>query len=756
MVDELHAAFAHELQNITHLLRGEILASEDKIMALIEGERTEHTAKADQLEERLQAQQETLDQVAGTFLENQVLRPNTPHGDVDATLAGGKWDQARVQLLALEAAVEDMRQEVGVSSEKRALSEVLLQDLRKDFSGLQEKMHLQEKSIEEAHATQQVIEKSVGGLYRGVEEITAAIVGSEQKLKAQLGELVKECEEREERQRRAAKETVDALEQKLREEQDSSRKQLEDMHTGRMTDLVSTLEMTSASLTQGIADEHEKRSVAMENLSKQVDELRSGHTHCVEAIAPGAVAGPLGPENTRDIASLAASLAVLRHNIEEAVSVVGEQMRSAEGVLDSRFSKRMEEERSLREADMAKLHRCMEELARNPPPDADGETPKQWQWQGESPCHGPSTMQHDLRQLREEVSVLRTTCTDVTERVAEWLCKPLSAKAEGDDASEHRKADVHGRPATTQQDLEQLREEVAALRSTYANVGERFAEMSVLRVSCAEATDLVAADVKRLEHEYAKMKGMGIESRLDTLEERANKQETKHSAITSQMVEIQSDIQRTAQESDVQRLEERLRRMEENRRVPQPHSADRLSVSVDRLSRSTEAVSYLSGARQNHHRPSSATRSASVNPVGSGPAVLVAMAAEAMEESQGRPRVGDPPEKYSISTPATPRMGCRQLIADDMLMHSAPHVGEPRLARRADTSGHPSLAQLASAKDKIASLLASKAETPDGSPTKSELEFSSVRAALKAMSPAAGGAQQSPPPSYLKRRSGVA
>jgi hypothetical protein len=57
MVDELCGAFAHELQRITDLLRAEMRQGQEKIMALVEGERAQTSTATDQLGKSLKAQQ---------------------------------------------------------------------------------------------------------------------------------------------------------------------------------------------------------------------------------------------------------------------------------------------------------------------------------------------------------------------------------------------------------------------------------------------------------------------------------------------------------------------------------------------------------------------------------------------------------------------------------------------------------------------------------------------------------------------------
>lgn len=529
MVDDLCAAFAHELQHITDLLRAEMRQGQEKIMALVEGERAQTSTATDQLGKSLKAQQDTIDQVAGMFLENHARRGSC---NQEPAKREAPPDQHRIELLALQASVEDMRQDVAVSSEKRALAEVQIADLRKDIDALQEKMRSHEKGSE-------AIEKTVGGLYQGVEEITTAIGGSEQKVREQLNTLVKECAEREERCLRAAREAHAELEQKLREEQDSLRQLLEDLQT--------------------------------RHPSSQ----------------------PQSEDACQDVAKLGESLENLRRNIEEVVTVVGDQVSSMEGNLDRRFCTRMDEERSSREADIAELRRCM----------AEREIAVA---QSEDAADRPSAKE-EFKQLQEEVSQVRATC--------------------------------------------------AELYRTAVQVGGD-----------------VAMEAKELQETYRKLDSLTIANRVDALEEKAIQYEAKHNAITLQIVEVESELQRAASEPDVQRLEVRLQRIEEQQQRPLP------APFLDRVANSSVARRRAASTNSD----SRATYLASKDPI--------AIASEAAERGTSR-SIG--------SVPSTPRMEAYKLAPDAIPIHTPPSGVETDCASR-----HPSLAQLESARARMTSLLA--------------------------------------------------
>lgn len=286
VVHDLQMAFAQELKHITEMLRGELATSHSEIMRVLEGERRHRSIQMDDFDRRLQAEQENFDQMAGAVLEKQA-REGDGCQDAEATITG-KWGQQQIQLLKLEADLKNLQS---------GQAEIL-----KDFASLQEKLRLEEKASNEAHLTQQAIVQSIGDFGKGVEEISATIVGIEAKLQREIGHVKKECEER---LQRTVGEAVEETLQKLKSGQVSARQQLEELIKRKFEQILDISEESNRNVARALVNEHETQGqqtaalgVAVADLSEQLSGLRL-------------------PENQLAITALSAEVTLLRKMLDE-------------------------------------------------------------------------------------------------------------------------------------------------------------------------------------------------------------------------------------------------------------------------------------------------------------------------------------------------------------------------------------------------------------------------------------------------------
>lgn len=155
------------------------------------------------------------------------------------------WEQALskgAQFLAMEAAFAHLRQEL-VGNQEQSLNqtseaEQALDTLKRDVAGMKEKVVLQAHAHEEAQYLHKVISQSAGDLGRGIEELSNAMVTTENTLRQDL-ELHKRASEAAERQHRA--------------------------------DISDELERLRQSITQGLEDERESRNLETTVLKSRVE-----------------------------------------------------------------------------------------------------------------------------------------------------------------------------------------------------------------------------------------------------------------------------------------------------------------------------------------------------------------------------------------------------------------------------------------------------------------------------------------------------
>eukprot|EP00930_Biecheleria_cincta_P083268 TRINITY_DN72878_c0_g1_i1.p1 TRINITY_DN72878_c0_g1~~TRINITY_DN72878_c0_g1_i1.p1 ORF type:complete len:880 (-),score=180.62 TRINITY_DN72878_c0_g1_i1:80-2719(-) len=163
---------------------------------------------------------------------------------LEASSADLRREQApnKAQFLAMEAAFADLRQEL-MGNQEQALSQTseaerALDTLKRDVAEMKEKVVLQAHAHEEAQYLHKVISQSAGDLGRGIEELSNAMVATENTLRQDL-ELHKRASEAAERQHRA--------------------------------DISEELERLRQSITQGLEDERESRNLETTVLKSRVE-----------------------------------------------------------------------------------------------------------------------------------------------------------------------------------------------------------------------------------------------------------------------------------------------------------------------------------------------------------------------------------------------------------------------------------------------------------------------------------------------------
>ncbi|CAK9051754.1 Hypothetical protein (Fragment) [Durusdinium trenchii] len=246
-LQELQESFSKELRRLTERMQADLRFTEDRLAAQVESEkdarqasvgdlRRESDHQSVEMSEIVRSQVDLREQVAALKQQGLALEQTLPSKSPSRSeeLAGARdleslseKSPATNKMQIIEASLADLRREVQTcqeqSSNQSSETEQLLNSLKREVVEVQEKLLLQSRASEEQRSLHQVISQSAGDLGRGIEELSAALMHSEQQWRAETGKLEQQLRaELEELQRNQRQWT-----QGLHDERDSRGRELE-------------------------------------------------------------------------------------------------------------------------------------------------------------------------------------------------------------------------------------------------------------------------------------------------------------------------------------------------------------------------------------------------------------------------------------------------------------------------------------------------------------------------------------------------
>eukprot|EP00929_Paragymnodinium_shiwhaense_P031929 TRINITY_DN17783_c0_g1_i1.p1 TRINITY_DN17783_c0_g1~~TRINITY_DN17783_c0_g1_i1.p1 ORF type:complete len:1044 (-),score=343.49 TRINITY_DN17783_c0_g1_i1:92-3223(-) len=389
-VKELESQFGEEFQKTTGRLRADIAAAQDRLEMLVETEKQQRHASMVELRRDLDRHQVAMAdvqrllrewelergtakassslQTAAAVAESQLAHEVREASDLMTRLASSQ-DSQKVQLAAAEAALRDLRrdfeerQSVPSGLEKGHV-DLQLEELRRDLECLRENTQLQAKSSQEVHALHQVIMQSAGDLGRGIEEVSAAVVATETKMRQDLVTVKTQLEAHDERQGREILQAFELLvacqradKQLIQSAEDEKEKRDQEANVlqARLDAFVSQLEDLQGGLASLKATQREPAMLPQDSLrplEEGVIDLRSRLKRLESTVAQ---------ENAGEssLPGGASSLADCAQRAQATATAAGERA----GRLEARLAEEIEQERRLRMEAFAEFRRQLEDLA---------------------------------------------------------------------------------------------------------------------------------------------------------------------------------------------------------------------------------------------------------------------------------------------------------------------------------------------------------------------------------------------------------
>jgi len=522
-VKELESSFMVEFQRTADRLRSDMSACQDRLEMLVEAEKKQRHASIADLKRELDIQQVTLSEMAKRPVERSIGATGSkslPLGtsqdlqgiheimaklrcDLDSSVAQhtskdasmrATVEQQKTQTEAAEAMMTDLRRELRNTQEQNQLRvsqiEVMADEVRRDMRAIQEKADLQAQSNSEVHTLHQVIMQSAGDLGRGIEDVSAAVMATEHKLRQELGDL---------------------------------RRVLENADTNQRMELTEALNRSAKQLSQGLADECEKRvleanvlKARLEATSGQVEDMQS--TMKLLKTTQGKSAQNERSEDVRSVRALAESV---RLHADGIVEVLSERVGRLEASVDQNIRDSLAEERSFRISGLSEIQARL---------DASVES---------------------MRQVASETArtAIREADTSGCASSAADRCPsgtPLDHATMSIRGSE--KESANGSLPMSDQVLQELRTEISTLKANLQIVDAECRR-------CSSTTSRIEADTQNLEAESRAVAAMA--PRVEALEERCRKTATAVMRVEA----LEEEVKQAAKEVEIRRLDVEVRRV---------------------------------------------------------------------------------------------------------------------------------------------------------------------------------------------------
>mmetsp|Transcript_49564 Transcript_49564/g.92860 ORF Transcript_49564/g.92860 Transcript_49564/m.92860 type:complete len:1042 (-) Transcript_49564:69-3194(-) len=561
-VKELESTFGMEFQKTTDKLRVDISRCQDRLEMLVEQEKSQRQATTEALRRDVDTSQ-----AAATELSREVsdLRkavevslasrsapsadPQTLQlvtrlqSDLDAsrTQMGAcisshaslrtEWENHKMQTAPTEVAVSDLRRDMNASQEHQELHLTQIKDLRRDLTALAEKVQLQAHSNDEVHALHQVIMRSANDLGCGIEEVSSAVL---------------------------------ATEQKLRQELEAARCTLEASLAKQRVETLEALDLSSKQLAQSLADEVEKRGLEANILSARIDAM-TGQLDDLQATSKRTAAAlqsvqfsPLKESRSTSESATTSEVSVLRNSLDAvksdlsrlevvaaddratSLSAAHESRRHAEesaaatGERVGRLEVLAAEERSARLSDMAEIRRYTEDVISKRLSQAAVEAGA-----------GAQGIAGDQGTL--ELSSMASA--SIAAEVQAFRVDMASVKANLQvlDAECRRTASVAARTEAELQSLEAESRKSASLPPRIEGLAGRLDGIeSELRQAVTNLPDLRSfeGEVRRCMSEFGVVAG-----RVDAVEAEARRAAREASPLVARLDAVESEIQRVIRDS---------------------------------------------------------------------------------------------------------------------------------------------------------------------------------------------------------------
>ncbi|CAK0867212.1 unnamed protein product, partial [Prorocentrum cordatum] len=374
-VKDIGENFGHQFRTSLDRLRTELAASQEHLEALVEREARERTSEILDVKREIDArfgeamtrlfqdcglgparpalaggQDGQLSAVRGQLeeLRGQLAQSESSRADLDGfarrELESGRAirEAQRVQVSGLEAALSDLRREISDAQERQALS---VEDLRRDLATFKEEAHVQEQSNDQVAQLHQLFMQSAGDLGRGIEEVSAGVLATEQKLRRETDQRLRALEAR------CGKQHTEVLEALARSGEQLAQSICDE---AEKRDQEAIVLRTQLDALHGQVEDHRSAgsaegASAAAALAKETDALR-----CLVEVAQGDLSR-LERAAAEERVAQANIAAELKCNVEHLGKSLANRLETMEAVLRSHVGECIAGERNLRALEVADI-----------------------------------------------------------------------------------------------------------------------------------------------------------------------------------------------------------------------------------------------------------------------------------------------------------------------------------------------------------------------------------------------------------------